>query len=101
MEYVVGGENATQARMFELVSALTGARPPRRIPFAIAQAAGFVEEVRARVTGRPPLLTRGAVDIFRHDWALDSTRTVSELSYRVTPLADGMRALVQALSVAR
>src|SRR5262249_1196060 len=29
--YILGGENATQAHMFELVARLTGRRPPRRI----------------------------------------------------------------------
>ena len=96
-EYVLGGENATQARLFDLVSARTGVRPPRRIPYAAATAAAIVEELRARVTGRPPQLTRGAVEIFRHDWALDSSRTISELSYRVTALADGVQTVVQGL----
>jgi farnesol dehydrogenase len=97
VEYVLGGENATQTRLFEIVSTLAGARPPRRIPNAVARAAAMGEELRARVTGRPPLLTRGTVDIFRHDWALDSTRTMNELSYRITPLAEGIRAVVQSI----
>jgi hypothetical protein len=45
------------------------------------------------LTGRPPLITRGAVDIFRHDWTLDSARSVDELSYRIRPLASGLKAL--------
>ena len=36
--YVLGGENAPQRRVFEIVQQLTGRRPPRRIPFPIARA---------------------------------------------------------------
>lgn len=94
-EYRVGGENAPQMQVFELVRDLTSRRLPRRIPFAAATAAGAVEEFRARLTGRPPLLTRGAVKIFRHDWPLDSERSVRELNYRPTPLRIGLEHLLR------
>jgi len=47
--------------------------------------------MRTKLTGRPPLITRGAVAIFSHDWPLDSQRSVRELNYRITPLAAGIR----------
>jgi farnesol dehydrogenase len=92
-EYVLGGENAGQMRVFEVWRDLTATPLPRRIPFAVASAIGWIEERRAMLTGRPPLITRGAVDIFRHDWTLDSARSVDELSYRIRPLASGLKAL--------
>jgi hypothetical protein len=52
--------------------------------------------MRATLTGRPPRLTRGVVEIFRHDWSLDSARSVAELSYRITPLRAGLGALLAA-----
>lgn len=90
-EYVVGGENAPQIRLFELVRQIVGGRLPRRIPFGVADAIACVEEVRTRLSGRPPLLTRGAVEIFRHDWSLDSSGSVEPLGYRITPLEQGVR----------
>jgi len=96
--YVLGGENVPQMRVFEIVRAVTGRSLPRRIPFAAASAAGFVEEWRARLFGHPPLVTRGAVEIFRHDWTLDSARSERELSYRVTPLERGIRTVLDGLS---
>jgi farnesol dehydrogenase len=93
-EYVLGGENAPQMRIFEVWRDLTGTPLPRRIPYGAASAIGWLEERRAAFTGRPPLITRGAVDIFRYDWTLDSTRSVDELSYRIRPLADGLKTLI-------
>jgi farnesol dehydrogenase len=89
-EYRLGGENAQQIRLFDLARELRGARLPRRIPIAAAYAIAAAEELRAKLTGRPPLLTRGAVDIFSHDWSMDSARSVRELNYRITPLRDGI-----------
>lgn len=97
-EYVAGGENAPQLRMFEILKELTGRALPRRIPYAIATAIALFEQARARITRKAPLLTPGAVEIFRHDWPLDSTRSVAELSYRQTPLGDGIRTVVEAIS---
>jgi farnesol dehydrogenase len=96
--YVLGGENATQARVFEIVQEVTGRRPPPRIPFPIASMLGAVEELRVTMFGGAPLVTRGAVEIFRHDWSLDSTGSVRDLGYVMTPLADGLRRTIASIA---
>src|SRR5438270_559771 len=95
--YVLGGENAPQARVFQIVERLTGRRPPRRIPFGVASALGAVEEARVALFGGTPLITRGAVEIFRHDWSLDSGDAIRELGYAITPLTEGMRRTIAEL----
>lgn len=95
--YVVGGTNAPQMRVFEIVRDLTGRRLPRRIPNRLAAIVGAVDEMRARLVRRPPLLTRGVVEIFRQDWPLDSSAATRDLNYRVRPLQEGVEALVRAL----
>jgi farnesol dehydrogenase len=97
-EYLLGGENAAQMRVFEIVRELTGRPLPRRIPIAAGWGAGVVEEWRARITGSPPRLTRGVVEIFRHDWSMDSARSVAELNYRIPSLETGVRAVLADLA---
>lgn len=92
--YALGGENLAQRCLFELVRARTGARVPRSIPVGVAKMAGLLEETRARLFGATPLLTRGAVEIFSHDWPLDSRDAERELVYRVRPLASGVDELL-------
>lgn len=96
-EYVVGGENVPQMRVFEIVRELTGRRLPRRIPFFLAHAIGSFEERKARWSGHPPLLTGGTVQIFQHDWTLDSARTMTELNYAITPLENGLLRVCRSL----
>lgn len=100
-EYQLGGENLPQMHAFDIAAQALGKRRPRRIPYAVAAAVAAVEETRARLTRRLPLVTRGAVEIFRHDWPLDSGRSVDELNYRVTPLEHGIRATLAALAQRR
>lgn len=94
-EYMLGGENAPQIRVFEILERLTGRKPPRSIPYPAALAAALVEEFRAAIRSRPPLLTRGAVAIFRHDWPLDSRTSIDELDYHITPLDTGVGTLLR------
>jgi len=89
-EFVLGGENARQLKVFEIVRALTGRPLPRQIPYPVAAAVGVVEEARARLTGRPPLITRGAVEIFRYDWTLATGNSESRLGYRSIGLEEGL-----------
>lgn len=95
--YALGGENAPPTRLFEIVRDLTGRRPPLRMPFPVATAMGAVEELRVSVFGGMPLVTRGAVEIFRHDWSLDSGDAVRDLGYTMTPLVEGVRKTMAAL----
>lgn len=89
-EYGLGGENLPQRAAFEWLHARRGAALPRELPSFAVAAAGVIEEYRVRLTGGAPLVTRGAVRIFRHDWPLDSARAVAELGYRIRPLAEGL-----------
>jgi len=96
-EYLLGGENAPQMRVFEIVRDASGLALPRRIPFPVATAAGWIQEARAHLTGATPQLTRDVVEIFRHDWSMDSRLSIEELNYRITPLNTGVGALLRAL----
>jgi NAD+-dependent farnesol dehydrogenase len=96
-DYVVGGINAPQRSIFEYLARTRGMALPRRIPYPVATAAAFVEEARARLFGRPPLLTRGVVDIFRHDWSLTSDIASTELRLTMTPLDVGFERTLESL----
>lgn len=96
-EYALGGVNTAQRTPFEILRERTGRAVPARIPYAIATLAGALEEARATLTGRPPLLTRGVVSIFRHDWGLDSAAAIRDLGLRITPLESGMARTLEAL----
>ena len=99
--YQLGGENLPQARPFEWLRDARGIRLPRRLPYWLATAVGAVEEVRARLTGSLPLLTRETVEILRYDWPMEHAEAVRDLDYRVTPLADGLARTLAELDATR
>ena len=96
-EYIAGGVNAPQQAIYEFLRDERGRPLPRRLPYVVATAAAIAQEAYAALAHRTPLLTRGVVDIFRHDWSLDSTAAESDLGLRMTPLMDGLQRTLAAL----
>lgn len=96
-EYIVGGVNAPQQAIYDFLLEQRGRALPRRLPRAVAYAAALAHEGYAALAGRPPMLTRGVVEIFSHDWSLDSTLAEAELKLHVTPLNDGLARTLAAL----
>ena len=89
--YVLGGENVTQAAFYELVAELTGVvAPSRRLPDWLAKALGGMDRTLAGVRGVTPKLTPDLVEIYRHDWALDSSRAARDLGYQPRSLRAGL-----------
>lgn len=100
-EYQIGGVNAPHGAIYEYLREREGRPLPRRIPYPIATTTAAVMEMMAALTRRPPMLTRGVVEIFRHDWPLDNAMATRDLALHVTPLADGLRRTLESLGDVR
>ncbi len=89
--YVLGGDNRTLTDLFAVFERETGIAPPRlTIPYWAGSLIGKMQRWRADLFGVEPELTDEVVEIYKHEWAYDSSRAVRELGYRVTPLEEGM-----------
>jgi farnesol dehydrogenase len=96
-EYALGGVNAPQGSIYAFVRERRGRAVPPRLPYALATAGAAACEAWTALTGRPPLLTRGVVEIFRRDWPLDSAAARQDLGLHVTALTDGLERALAAL----
>jgi farnesol dehydrogenase len=89
--WVLGGETVTQRRFYDLVEQVGGIRfPRRRIPDTLASFAGLMMREWARLSRGTPQLTPDLVEIYRHDWALDSARAAAGLGWRGRSLEQGL-----------
>lgn len=93
--YGLGGPNLPQMAMFEWVRARQGRRLPLDLPVPMARIAGAADELRTRLLGGTPQLTRGAVEILAHDWPVDSAAAARDLDYRITPFEEAMERTVR------
>ena len=89
--YIIGGEDMGLASLFELFSEISGIRKYQlHVPPWAARIVGSAEELRARLFHSSPLISRGWVETFLHDWALSSEKAMNELGYVFTPLREGI-----------
>lgn len=96
-EYVVGGINAPQRAIYEFLRDTRGRGMPARLPRPVATVVALANEWYAALRQVPPVIDRGVVEIFHHDWSLDSSTAEAELGLRMTLLADGFARTLAAL----
>ena len=90
--YILGGENASMNELFEVFAEVSGTKPLRRhVPYGILKTVAVLEEGKAKLGLGTPRITRGFVEIQKHDWAYDSSKAKRELGYTITPLREGLR----------
>jgi dihydroflavonol-4-reductase len=80
--YILGCENLTLAHLFERLEKLSGVpAPTRRIPYALAMAAGVVTTGVASITGREPRAPLDAVRMARKKMWVSHEKAARELGY--------------------
>jgi len=94
--YLLAHENQSVGDFLKLLAQVAGRRPPRwRVPYAVAYAAGFAGELRARWLGGEPRATRDAVRMTKIEMCYDGRKAADELELPQTPLrtsaADAVR----------
>ena len=89
--YLLTCRNIEVKAFAELVARAAGVPPPRwRLPYRVAWAAAIASEGLARVTRRPPLLPRQAVNTARRGQRLDGSKALRELSLPQTPIEEAV-----------
>jgi len=83
--YILGGRNMTLKQILDALSAITGRPAPRlRLPHAVALAAGYVDQLFARLAGREPQIPVEGVKMSRHRMFVESDKAERELGYKPT-----------------
>jgi dihydroflavonol-4-reductase len=95
--YILGGENLTLKQILDKLAAITGLPSPRmKVPYAVALAAGVVDEVvTGRMFGREPRATIDAVRMGRKKMFVTSAKAERELGWKTVPVDDALRRAVQ------
>ena len=89
--YLLGNENLTVSEYFGMIAEVAGVRPPRiKIPYRAAVAMGYLFELGAFITRRPPVVTASEVRIGRLQEWYDCSKAVNELGMPRTPVREAI-----------
>lgn len=89
--YILGGDNVSFTEFFDIVADLTGKDVSMiKVPIPVMNMAARFMEIRANLTGKPPLLTPPWVKKYLYNWELSSEKAIREIDYRITPIQDGL-----------
>ncbi|KAH9314262.1 hypothetical protein KI387_022889 [Taxus chinensis] len=89
--YLLTGENASFADVFDLAANLTGtSRPSFHIPLWVLETYGWLSVFWARITGNLPLISYPTVYVLKHQWAYSCEKAKTELGYQPRTLREGL-----------
>ena len=89
--YILGGSNASFNEFFKTLSALSGKQMGMvKVPLPVMKIAAHFMELRANLTGTPPVLTPPWVKRFHYNWELSIEKAKKELGYSPLPLERGL-----------
>ncbi len=88
--YILGGENLTFDRFFEVLAELTGRhRRMVRLPVGLMTAGAKIMEWQASVTGIPPMITAPWVKKYLNHWSLSNHNAMEDLGYNPASFKEG------------
>ena len=94
-KYILGNENLTLARIFALLSGITGLKPPAvRLPYLPILLAAYANHALSTLTGREPLIPLAGVQMAAKFMYFDPSKAVNELGLPLTPVEGSLERAV-------
>jgi dihydroflavonol-4-reductase len=90
-KYILGNENLTLHRIFDMLEEITGLAAPRvRLPYTPILIAAYVNEAISRCTGKEPLIPLAGVQMAKKFMFFDPSKAVRELGLPQRPVAESL-----------
>lgn len=94
-KYILGNENLTLSRIFAMLSAITGLKPPRvKLPYYPILFAAYANHALSALTGREPLIPLAGVQMAAKFMYFDPGKAVAELGLPLTPVEGSLERAV-------
>jgi dihydroflavonol-4-reductase len=90
--FIVAGEFQSLEQILETLASLTKVPAPRlHLPYALVMTFAFFEELRAKLTNGPLLISREAISLMHAKPTVSSARAQRELGASFRPLTETLR----------
>ena len=93
--YIFGGENATFNALIGFIRQHSQVQKKLyHLPFPMMSGASHLMVAWSKISGKAPMITPNWVKRYDYNWALDSSKAVNEIGYRIRSLDEGIRETV-------
>jgi len=94
-KYILGNTNVSVKEYFDLIAELGGGKSPSiRIPKSVAVFSGYLYQLLAAITRRPPVTTAAWVRVGSEYSFWNSTKAVKNLGMTRTPIRESIRSAI-------
>jgi nucleoside-diphosphate-sugar epimerase len=94
--YIFGGVNATFNEFIEYIRKYSGVEKTLyHLPFPLMSGVSYLQLAWSKISGKPPMITPKWVKRYDYDWALDSSKAVKEIGYKIRSFEEGIRETVE------
>ncbi len=94
-DFILGGENIELGEYLNSIAKISRDKRVRRIPMKIASMYAWLLETKAKITKKPPSLTRPTLNAIRFHRAYSSDKAIRQIGYKITPLNEGLEKTIE------
>ncbi|MDD5337453.1 MAG: NAD-dependent epimerase/dehydratase family protein [Candidatus ainarchaeum sp.] len=97
--YVLAGKSIPQEEIYSIAARILNVPPPKsKIPLALALFLARLEEMRASILGKKPLITTEHINILAKGRSFDCSKARTELGFRPRKLEEGIEEIVKSMA---
>ncbi|MBA7500532.1 hypothetical protein ES704_03292 [subsurface metagenome] len=89
-DFILGGENVSFGDYLNLIAEIAGTKKPRHFPMSGAMLYAWMCEIRAKISGKIPYITRPTVSAIKIHRSYSSKKAIEKIGYKITPLREGL-----------
>ncbi len=95
-QYILGGENLSFNEYFNTIGEVAGEKQKLfGIPISLAITFARFQTLKAKLTGKPPMITPDWVTKYSKNWACSSEKAKKELGYTITPFKQALEETIE------
>lgn len=93
--FILGGENVKFKEYLNTIAEFADCKEPRHFPMSLAKFYGWLCELKAKITGNIPYITRDTLNSLDLNRAYSSEKAKEKLGYKITPLREALKETVE------
>ncbi|MBD3193885.1 MAG: NAD-dependent epimerase/dehydratase family protein [Candidatus Lokiarchaeota archaeon] len=94
-DFILGGENIKFDKYLCMIADIAEKKEPRHFPMSAAKFYAWLCELKSKITGKIPYITRATLDSFELNRSYSSEKAKEILDYTITPLEKGLEKTVK------